>query len=107
MNHPAGELRVGACATPLPIADSIAEALPTSTATTIVDDVTGATCTDTTTPPGRVNRTRARQRSRSLKGTSDNPFLTPPEAFVKDQPDLYQPCYLSDASAAVGQGRSA
>ena len=23
--------------------------------------------------------------------TSDNPFLTPPEAFVKDQPDLYQP----------------
>ena len=39
-----------------------------------------------------------------LKGTIDNPFLTPPEAFVKDYLDLYQPygghenCCRSDFS---------
>jgi hypothetical protein len=37
------------------------------------------------TEPERANAQGPR------KGTSDNPFLTPPEAFVKDQPDLYQP----------------
>jgi hypothetical protein len=39
-----------------------------STATTIVDDVTDAACTDTTTPPGRARRTRAGQRPGPRKG---------------------------------------
>ncbi len=44
------------------------EVMPASTATTIVDGVTGALCTDTTTPPGCAGRTGARQRSGPQKG---------------------------------------
>jgi hypothetical protein len=59
----------------LSVTDSLAEVLPTSTATTIVDGVTGALCTDTTKPPGRVRRTRARrQRSgpRTLRSSKES-----------------------------------
>jgi hypothetical protein len=52
-------------------------------ATTIVDAVTAAACTDTTTPPGRVRRPK-RANAQALEGIFGNPFLTPPEAFVKD-----------------------
>jgi len=38
-----------------------------------------------------VSRELKRANARILqRENSDNPFPTPPEAFVKDQPDLYQ-----------------
>ncbi|BBX51413.1 hypothetical protein MPOR_24390 [Mycolicibacterium poriferae] len=60
-----------------------------------MDDVTGATCTDTTTPPGRVRRSTCVQHTDPEKESVTDPFLTPPEAFEKDQLELYQPGTLA------------
>ncbi|VBA45209.1 hypothetical protein LAUMK13_05383 [Mycobacterium innocens] len=42
-----------------------------------------------------------RQHTDLKKESLTDPFLTPPEAFVKDHPDLYQRCVRTRPSVTV------
>ncbi len=67
------------------VTDNIAEVLPTSTATTIVDDVTGATLHRHNNTSGACQENPECANTQVLKRNHlTDPFLTPPEAFVKD-----------------------
>lgn len=45
--------------------------------------------------PGCVRRSTCVKHTDPHKESVTDPFLTPPEAFEKDQPDLYQPASSS------------